>query len=191
MSLPPSQEDQVIDELLERYLGLMDEYAALRAALAGSHQRTLHALARARFTGDRGARFGPDQYDDRMRASRRVAVVGSQPASFSVVEEEAVEEEGGGTAAEGGAQDEEDAERKKRAAKNPLRWFGVLVPQALRDAQTEAVRTVEDVVPRLASVQAEMAHVEIEVRRARKRRAKAGKKQEATSNVGQAISTSS
>ncbi|KAI1755402.1 hypothetical protein F4782DRAFT_488418 [Xylaria castorea] len=56
---------------------------------------------------------------------------------------------------------------------DPLRWFGLLTPVPLRQAQTQSIRVIEHVVPRLASVDAEMAEVEIEVRRARKRRAKA------------------
>ncbi|KAI1190540.1 hypothetical protein F5B17DRAFT_62074 [Nemania serpens] len=56
---------------------------------------------------------------------------------------------------------------------DPLRWFGLLTPAPLRHAQTQSLRAVEHVIPRLASVNAEMAAVEIEVRRARKRRAKA------------------
>ncbi|GAW24329.1 hypothetical protein ANO14919_139130 [Xylariales sp. No.14919] len=56
---------------------------------------------------------------------------------------------------------------------DPLRWFGLLAPMPLREAQAQGVRAVEQVIPRLASLNAEMAAVEIEVRRARKRRAKA------------------
>ncbi|XWW93513.1 hypothetical protein V2A60_001446 [Cordyceps javanica] len=230
-----SEADQTIDELLERYLGLVDQYAALRAALGAAQQRTFHALARANFTADRGARFGRDQYDERMRASRRVAVsyaAAGEPPTFAVTqevrkEEEEEEEEEEEDAASTTAAEEQDggrgrplehddgaaaaadadgggdggdgsgAEKKSKAvgaARDPIRWFGVLVPQALRDAQRESVRTVEDVIPRLVSVQAEMAHVEIEVRRARKRRAKASsgsKRQAATTTTAAVVSASS
>ncbi|KAI0969234.1 hypothetical protein F4678DRAFT_439802 [Xylaria arbuscula] len=62
---------------------------------------------------------------------------------------------------------------QKSKSKDPLRWFGLLTPMPLRQAQTQSIRAVEHVIPRLASLNAEMAAVEIEVRRARKRRAKA------------------
>lgn len=55
---------------------------------------------------------------------------------------------------------------------DPLRWFGVLTPPALRQTQASAVDVVERVVPRLVTVDAAMRDLEIEVRRARKRRAK-------------------
>ncbi|KAM3462687.1 hypothetical protein BB8028_0001g07200 [Beauveria bassiana] len=192
--------DRTIDELLERYLGLLDQHATLRASLAATQQDTLHSLARANFFAPRGARYGPDQYDARMQASRRVVITvedKSAPPTFTVTEEDdavvgSTRKEGGG-----GGGGEEGAGKDAAAARNddPIRWFGVLVPQALRDAQNHARRAVQDVIPRLASVQAEMAHVEIEVRRARKRRAKAsgggGQKQDVVGSTAQTVSASS
>lgn len=64
-------------------------------------------------------------------------------------------------------------EAKKPISKDPIRWFGLLTPLALRQTQASAIETVERVIPRLVTVDAEMRQVEIEVRRARKRRAKA------------------
>jgi hypothetical protein len=46
--------------------------------------------------------------------------------------------------------------------------FGILVPAALRSAQSSAVTMVEKVIPQLASVDAEMREMEIRIRRARK-----------------------
>ncbi|KAI1282439.1 hypothetical protein F5Y07DRAFT_239664 [Xylaria sp. FL0933] len=62
---------------------------------------------------------------------------------------------------------------QKKKSNDPLRWFGLLTPMPLRQAQAQSIRAVEHVIPRLATLDAEMAAVEIEVRRARKRRAKA------------------
>lgn len=63
----------------------------------------------------------------------------------------------------------------KKIRSDPLRWFGLLTPLPLRLAQTQAIQAVEEIIPRLVTVNAEMAQVEIEVRRARKRREKAVK----------------
>ena len=65
-----------------------------------------------------------------------------------------------------------DAEKSTRQ-KDPIRMFGILTPQALRLAQKEAIQMVEDIVPKLVSIDAEMKEVEIKIRRARKHRAKA------------------
>lgn len=206
--------DATIDELLERYLVLVDEYTTLRASLAAAQRSVFQHLARANFTADRGVRYGPDQFDERMRASRRVAISHPSAAAapvFSVLESGGIEEEssngakatekdekeeddnGEGDNGEEKTETEKEEAKEKTAARNPIRWFGVLVPQALRDAQAESVRLVEGIVPRLVSVEAEMALIEIDVRRARKKRAKASgaaKKQDVT-GTAKAVSTSS
>jgi coiled-coil domain-containing protein 115 len=65
-------------------------------------------------------------------------------------------------------------EEEKRAAKpkDPIRMFGILTPQALRLAQGGAIKMVEEIIPKLVSIDAEMKEVEIKIRRARKHRAK-------------------
>ena len=74
------------------------------------------------------------------------------------------------------ASEERDSEKKNRPDHaDPLRWFGILTPFPLRQAQGQAIQAVEEIIPRLASISAEMAEVELEVRRARKKRAKAEK----------------
>ena len=56
---------------------------------------------------------------------------------------------------------------------DPLIWFGILVPPALRISQSNFKDAVADVIPALASISKEMREVEIEVRRVRKRLRKA------------------
>ncbi|CAK7220388.1 hypothetical protein SBRCBS47491_004172 [Sporothrix bragantina] len=68
--------------------------------------------------------------------------------------------------------------KKDKGPRDPLQWFGVLTPMALRQAQQEAITAIDTLVPRLATVSAEMAAVEIEVRRARKKRARAAAAQD-------------
>ncbi|KAK3340171.1 hypothetical protein B0H65DRAFT_251289 [Neurospora tetraspora] len=74
---------------------------------------------------------------------------------------------------------EDKANKIKKIRNDPLRWFGLLTPLPLRQAQTQAIQAVEQIIPRLVTVNAEMAQVEIEVRRARKRREKAAVKAKA------------
>lgn len=156
-------EAENIDSLLERYLILLDEYTTLRSELGKLQSNMFQHLARANFSAERGMRYGPDFYDDRMQAIRRVEVSrdGSDTPTFKV----------GNTSPESGDEAKDDAAVSK--PKDPLRWFGVLTPLPLRQAQGQAVQTIEQVIPRLASVNAEMEDIEIQVRRARKKRAKA------------------
>lgn len=196
-----------IDALLERYLALLDEYTTLRARLSQLQTGMFQHLARANFSAERGMRYGPDFYDERMQALRQVSIStegglpiftvshssraggvvndddsrqNPPPDSTPPVEEEEKEEEA--AAAEGAppgepapATDdkaESEAGPKKQNARDPLRWFGVLTPLSLRQTQACAAETVDEVVPRLASLSAEMQDLEIQVRRARKKRAK-------------------
>ncbi|KAK7923237.1 hypothetical protein PG985_007308 [Apiospora marii] len=223
-------EERTIDHLLEQYLHLLHEYTSLRAELNKLQAGLYQNLARANFAAERGMRYGQDQYDDRMQASRRVVVLPSsvcptfevvkvdddddgaavttteKTAQASVSKSEAVASEEGkvaqggpnsreGEAAEGpeggeGMKEEEAAAepiassvkgtepktsepKAKKNSNDPLRWFGLITPMPLRQAQAQSVQAVGDIVPRLVSINAEMAQVEIEVRRARKKRAKA------------------
>ncbi|KAG9253938.1 uncharacterized protein F5Z01DRAFT_137537 [Emericellopsis atlantica] len=63
-----------IDALLGRYLLLLDEYTQLRDRLAKLQSNVFYQLARANFETQRGFRYGSDQYDARMKASRQLQI---------------------------------------------------------------------------------------------------------------------
>ena len=68
---------ETIDGLLQRYLALLDEYTALRGALGALQADLYQSLARANYHRGGGGihrRYGQDDYDGRMQASRRVRV---------------------------------------------------------------------------------------------------------------------
>lgn len=180
---------QQIDQLLERYLSLLDEYTRLRESLSQLQSGVYQNIARANFSGERGMRYGQDHYDGRMQALRLldVSVDEQSVPSFTIVE--APKEEGEATKekdtekTDDVAEEQEPSEaqtektkakeKKQKKVKNPIHWFGLFAPMPLRTAQTQSIQAVEEIIPRLVSVNAEMLNVEIEVRRARKRRAKA------------------
>jgi hypothetical protein len=62
------------------------------------------------------------------------------------------------------------SEESKKTAKvvDPLRWFGILVPPALRSAQAGFVSAVEGPVPELATVAKDLRSQEIEIGRVKK-----------------------
>ncbi|KAB5558707.1 hypothetical protein GE09DRAFT_123152 [Coniochaeta sp. 2T2.1] len=180
MAAPPTgMPADDIDCLLERYLGLLDEYTKLRSALTALHTSIYQNIARANFSAERGIRYGRDLYDERMQASRSltvteredgtpVFVIGSyvQKEKETTVKEE--EESCGDEETE-----KEDDKQKAQEPKDPLRWFGILTPLPLRQAQSKSIEAVEEIIPKLVTVAAQMTDVEIRVRRARKKRAKA------------------
>ena len=199
-------DQQHIDQLLERYLGLLDEYTQLRESLSQTQSGVYQNIARANFSGERGMRYGQDHYDERMQASRllTIDVDDNNTPTFAIANAPTEEEKQEDNKSSKGQDDDptEQAERaatdesttKKRKMKNPIHWFGLFAPMPLRTAQTQSIQTVEQIIPKLVSVNAEMLTVEIEVRRARKRRAKAEalaeKKKEETSTETQLQTTS-
>ncbi|KAF3354051.1 Transcriptional regulatory protein moc3 [Verticillium dahliae VDG1] len=150
-----------IDELLERYLGLLDQYTNLRAALNEAQSAVYQNLARANFSAERGVRDAP------RFSSLLVDEPEAKPKPAPEQEAEPADEHEASTE----TQAEEKTTRPR--PRDPLRWFGILAPMPLRQAQAQAVRAVEDVVPQLVTVDAEMKGLEIQIRRARKKRAKA------------------
>jgi hypothetical protein len=126
-----------------------------------------------------------------MQAIRRCSV--TEPPETAVVEftisttpatEQSTGSEESDGAGRGDAQDEnedvsvdEDADEATilppAKLRDPIRMFGVLhIPTSLRTAQSEAIKMV-DIIPMLASVDAQMKEIEIQIRRARKHRGKA------------------
>ncbi|EUC30756.1 hypothetical protein COCCADRAFT_7270 [Bipolaris zeicola 26-R-13] len=65
---------------------------------------------------------------------------------------------------------EETKEKTKTTKKSndPLKWFGILVPPALRTAQSAFVNAVEAPIPQLATLARDMRMQEIEIGRVRK-----------------------
>ncbi|KAG6243808.1 hypothetical protein E4U24_005320 [Claviceps purpurea] len=120
-AMPPNKthlQDQ-IDLLLQRHLILLDQYTHLRAHLSRLQSSTFQDLARANFSAPRGQRFGKDQYDERMRASRRVRLRGGEPVEFCVVrteDDDGYEEEKDAGDGKGGddTKREEDTQRQNK-----------------------------------------------------------------------------
>ncbi|RAH75539.1 uncharacterized protein BO66DRAFT_363465 [Aspergillus aculeatinus CBS 121060] len=84
-SKPEQQLDhlQMLDDLLERYLHLLDQHQRLQADLGARLSSGFISLAQANFTCSPGRRYGADYYDERMKATRRVNLqeAASHPAS--------------------------------------------------------------------------------------------------------------
>lgn len=169
-----------IDELLERHLGLLDEYTRLQQRLSKLFAGMFQDLARANFSAERGMRYGRDHYDQRMKASRRLSVEvrDMDVPVFAISYTGSGDEAGDEAESKAAADDENGGEHKQgkaepRQSNDPLRWFGLFASGPLRVVQQQSIESVESVIPRLASVNAEMLATEIDIRRARKRRTRA------------------
>ncbi|KAI9039143.1 uncharacterized protein KD926_009892 [Aspergillus affinis] len=65
---------QSLDSLLEKYLDLLDQHQKLQTQLASRISSGFFSLAQANYTCPPGRRYGADYYDERMKATRRVAL---------------------------------------------------------------------------------------------------------------------
>lgn len=63
--------------------------------------------------------------------------------------------------------DREDIMQLKR--KDPLRWFGMLTPPALKAAQASFTNAVEKSIPRLIHIKRELEAAEEQIREARRK----------------------
>ncbi|KAM5431605.1 hypothetical protein McanMca71_004840 [Microsporum canis] len=63
---------RAIDDLLERYLHLLDEQQKLQEAIGKQFASGFFSLARANNSCPPGRRYGEDYYDERMKATRHV-----------------------------------------------------------------------------------------------------------------------
>lgn len=59
-------------------------------------------------------------------------------------------------------------EIRKRKKGNPLHWFGILVPQQLRDAEATSRLGIEEAIPDMAGMATELRRLEDEIKRLRK-----------------------
>ncbi|MCJ1400096.1 hypothetical protein MMC11_003299 [Xylographa trunciseda] len=171
-----------LDVLLERYLHLLDSYQKSRLKLTEQLSAGYFSLAQANFKSPNRVSYGQDFYDQRMQASTkidirkgqtatapRVALIaacapsatkspGSQPLtkSLDIVDE----------FEKGPSVQKEVAEKPSR---NPLSWFGILIPLALRTAQASFKSALNEAVPDLINISAEMRDLEAETEELRHR----------------------
>ncbi|KAK4869807.1 hypothetical protein LT330_005531 [Penicillium expansum] len=73
---PEALEDSVqcLDTLLEKYLHLLDRQQKLHSSLAERLSSGFFSLAQANFSSPPGRRYGPDYYDGRMKATRKISI---------------------------------------------------------------------------------------------------------------------
>ncbi|KAI4207402.1 MAG: hypothetical protein LQ348_000588 [Seirophora lacunosa] len=146
------------------------------------------SLAQANYSNPARRRYGQDFYDDRMQASTRMnSNISSPPEqlfSFNPILKDITSvtflppESKTSTVEQAKTIEDSDTIAKdsepELGVSDPLKWFGILVPQALRACQASFKHAVEELIPSLTSVSNEMKSLEIEIRRTRKKIRKAG-----------------
>lgn len=161
------------------YLDTIDTYQSLRASLGSRFSAGFLALAQANFHSSSG-RYGEDYYDERMSAVRGVEIrEGGDGAVFESrkidveleqreedkKEKSRKEDEEGGI--EKGEKDKDEKSAKKSDHRDPIRWFGILVPPALRTVQSEFTSAVETAIPQLLTTLSKLSSLESQINIAR------------------------
>ncbi|KAF2265396.1 hypothetical protein CC78DRAFT_553004 [Lojkania enalia] len=179
-----------LDSLLERYLNTLNQYQKAQQQLTSNLSSGYLSLAQANFNNQSHSRYGQDYYDERMQAFRKVkgsAVAfripapkldpssasgpASSPPNSSGKPTEENNSEVSATSSESENEDESvnnAPSGESSTCSDPLRWFGILVPSALRQAQSSFVSAIEGPIPQLATIVREMRRQESEISRLRK-----------------------
>jgi hypothetical protein len=151
-----------LDDLLEKYLTLLDQYQTARQELSEYLSSGFLHLAQSNRSANAGRRFGQDYYDERMQASRRISIEAMDSGSLrigvavSAIPEPTPEE------------NDEKGEQREQKAVDPLHWFGILVPTALRSAQANFISAVEGPIPHVINLTKELHGLEHEMSRLKK-----------------------
>lgn len=162
-------ESDQIDHLLVNYLDLLDQYENLRKSLYKLQGSMLQNISKANFNANRGIRYGEDFYDTRMQALRLCVTTKDEKKGTSIFTVDALIKSDLKTELD---KQDEGAADKFLINRNSIRMFGILTPQALRLAQNDSVKMVEEIIPEIATVNAEMIELEIQIRRARELKVK-------------------
>lgn len=183
MSQEAAALEQKLDGQCEEYLGLLHEYTAARERLAKLSSDGYFSLAQANFATPNRTRFGQDQYDERMQATRAVQVEPSQhdAASFVLTSPYKLNVEpsmgrltGDSAGGDRESEDQEGGSEPRTSlvqVQDPIRWFGILVPQALKSCQAAFIDVVACTAA-TASLDSTMKALEVEIRRTKKRLSK-------------------
>jgi hypothetical protein len=141
---------------------LLDQYQKARQELSEHLSSGFLDLAQANRSASAGRRFGQDYYDERMQASRRISVEVPESGRLKIrVTTSSVSEPAPGE------NDEKEEQREQNVA-DPLRWFGILVPPALRSAQANFTSAVEGPIPLVINLTKELHGLEHEMSRLKK-----------------------
>ncbi|KAI9670738.1 MAG: hypothetical protein M1817_003848 [Caeruleum heppii] len=157
--------DLPLDQLLEQYLLVLDQYTSRRELL----NRTLSSghinLALANITSARHLRYGPADYDERMKADRNLDIVsdGSSTVSFRLIYPS--------TSQATGTLEAQNVNGPTKPNPIPPRWVGILVEPPMKRAHASFVQGVDQAVS-LAEVQLRLSDLEGNIDRSRRQQSR-------------------
>jgi hypothetical protein len=191
-----------LDALWEKHLILLDSYHQAQQQIARHFSSGFFNLAQATFKSTTRVRYGQEYYDDRMQATTRfeasvdeqdtprLALIANdapspsaKPPNKDATEKspdanKGSEEQGHEDKPEEQGQEDkpEDKEKAHNKVRDPLHWYGILVPPSLRASQKSFNSAIHDPVIDAANSAQALHRVDMDIRKLRKDIKKAEKK---------------
>jgi hypothetical protein len=193
-----------LDALWEKHLILLDSYHQAQQQIARHLSTGFFDLAQATFKSTTRVRYGQEYYDDRMQATTRfeasvdkqdtprlASIVNDTPSpstkpankdptsteksphSNKETDEQGQEAKPEEQGSEDRAEDKQEAHSKVR---NPLHWYGILVPPSLRSSQKSFIAAIQTPVIDAANSAQALHRIDMDIRKLRKDIKKAEKK---------------
>ncbi|KAH8719399.1 hypothetical protein GQ44DRAFT_623606 [Phaeosphaeriaceae sp. PMI808] len=175
-----------LDNLLEHYLNTLDQYQKAQDYLSKQLSSSYLALAQANFQNRSPTHYGQDYYDERMQAIRKVTIQRDESGSTdddhvkfaiattstkdtSTKQPDDISDQASDTPEPSATLEEsKETASEQKPPTDPLHWFGILVPSALRTAQSSFISVVEEAIPQLMTVTKDLRQQEMEIGRVRK-----------------------
>jgi hypothetical protein len=193
-----------LDALWEKHLILLDSYRQAQQQIARHFSTGFFDLAQATFKSTTRVRYGQEYYDDRMQATTRFETsvdnqgtprlalnVGAtpspstEPANTESTSNEkspdsdksSDEKEQENKAEEREHEDKpDDKEKAHNKVRDPIHWYGILVPPSLRSCQKSFISAIDDPIIHAANSAQALHRIDIDIRKLRKDIKKAEKK---------------
>jgi hypothetical protein len=191
-----------LDALWEKHLILLDSYHQAQQQIARHFSTGFFDLAQATFKSTTRVRYGQEYYDDRMHATTRfeasvdkqdtprlALMVNGTPSSSTKPSNTDTPEKSPDSNTETSDQGQEaksqeqesenkpeDKEKAHNKVRDPLHWYGILVPPSLRSSQKSFISAIHNPVMTAANSAQALHRIDMDIRKLRKDIKKAEKK---------------
>ncbi|KIW91439.1 uncharacterized protein Z519_08335 [Cladophialophora bantiana CBS 173.52] len=181
-----------LDALLMSYLTILDTYTSLRAQLSKDLSAGFFSLAQANRNANStlgvGRRYGEEGFDERMKAGRvvRIKAEAEKGGLGESCANEDEKDDYAGSEIKNGSKTLEETMTSQRnekdtetttspyrvsvsppssphTSKDPLKWYGILIPPSLRTCQIHFARAISSTVPDVMNTSSAMRDLEEEI----------------------------
>ncbi|PNS15962.1 hypothetical protein CAC42_4363 [Sphaceloma murrayae] len=170
-----------------RYLDFLDQYSKAQQQISKYYSEGMFSLAEANFKNSTRTRYGQEYYDGRMQAATKYAVSGTSSVSedpnvipriksdpVCIDDDKEEDEKSSAPSRSDGSSPGilhtalREAHGDSAESRDPIKWFGILVPPQLRSCQRSFLGIATGPVLEAVNASRSLREVEIDIRRLRK-----------------------